>query len=59
MYHRFDLNDKIDKLGRNYQRNAAKVSICCGVITSPKVVLFDEPMIGLDPKAIKELKKLL
>jgi ABC-2 type transport system ATP-binding protein len=22
------------------------------------VVLFDEPMIGLDPKAIKELKKL-
>ncbi len=34
-----------------------KVSICAALITNPKVILFDEPMIGLDPKAIKELKK--
>ena len=36
-----------------------KVSIICGLITNPKLVLFDEPMIGLDPKAIKELKNLI
>ena len=25
----------------------------------PKVILFDEPMVGLDPKAIKELKEVI
>lgn len=59
LFQRFDLSDKTDKLGRELSKGMQqKVSICCGVITSPKVILFDEPMIGLDPKAIKELKKL-
>jgi ABC-type multidrug transport system ATPase subunit len=34
-----------------------KVSICCALIVNPKIILFDEPLVGLDPKAIKELKK--
>jgi ABC-2 type transport system ATP-binding protein len=56
---RFDLDDKADKLGKELSKGMQqKLSICCGVITRPRVVLFDEPMIGLDPKAIKELKKL-
>ncbi len=36
-----------------------KVSICCALITNPSVLLVDEPMIGLDPKAIKTMKELL
>ena len=28
------------------------------MLIEPKVIFFDEPMIGLDPKAIKELKKV-
>ncbi len=35
-----------------------KLSICCGLLPRPKLILFDEPMIGLDPHAIKELKLL-
>lgn len=59
LFERFDLSDKTDKLGKELSKGMQqKVSICCGVITRPKVILFDEPMIGLDPKAIKELKKL-
>lgn len=59
LFERFDLSDKTDKLGKELSRGMQqKVSICCGVITRPRVILFDEPMIGLDPKAIKELKKL-
>ncbi|HHU78926.1 MAG: ABC transporter ATP-binding protein [Caldicoprobacterales bacterium] len=59
LFDRFDLSDKREKLGRELSKGMQqKVSICCGVITMPKVILFDEPMIGLDPKAIKELKKL-
>lgn len=55
---RFDLTDKRDKLGKELSKGMMqKVSICCALITDPKVVLFDEPLVGLDPKAIKELKK--
>ncbi|KGM95183.1 ABC transporter ATP-binding protein [Clostridium novyi A str. 4552] len=56
---RFDLYDKKDKLGKELSKGMQqKASICCGLLTEPKVILFDEPMIGLDPKAIKELKKV-
>ena len=56
---KFDLNDKRNKLGKELSKGMMqKVSICCALITQPKVLLFDEPLIGLDPKAIKELKKL-
>ena len=36
-----------------------KISICCALLIEPKVVLFDEPFVGLDPHAIKELKAML
>lgn len=59
LLNRFDLWDKKDKLGKELSKGMQqKVSVCCGLITNPKVILFDEPMIGLDPKAIKELKKI-
>lgn len=54
---RFDLADKKDKVGKELSKGMQqKVSICCALITKPDMVMFDEPMIGLDPKAIKELK---
>ena len=36
-----------------------KVSICCALAIKPKVILLDEPMVGLDPAAIKELKQVV
>ena len=54
---RFDLDDKKEKLGKELSKGMQqKVSICCALLTGPKVIMFDEPMIGLDPRAIKELK---
>lgn len=57
---RFDLADKSTKFGDELSKGMQqKLSICCGLLPRPKLVLFDEPMIGLDPHAIKELKLLL
>lgn len=56
----FDLSDKTEKFGSELSKGMQqKLSICCALITRPKLILFDEPMIGLDPKAIKKLKDIM
>ena len=57
---RFELDDKKKKFGDELSKGMQqKLSICCGLLPKPKLILFDEPMIGLDLHAIKELKSLL
>ena len=57
---RFELTDKKKKFGDELSKGMQqKVSICCGLLPKPKLVLFDEPMVGLDPHAIKELKLIM
>lgn len=57
---RLELTDKRDKLGKELSKGMQqKISICCAMLIEPKVVLFDEPLVGLDPHAIKELKAML
>ncbi len=54
---RFELADKKDRLGKELSKGMQqKVSICCALLPRPEVIIFDEPMVGLDPHAIKELK---
>ncbi len=57
---RFELNDKKSKLGQELSKGMQqKVSICCALLPRPKAVIFDEPFVGLDPHAIRELKLLI
>lgn len=54
---RFELSDKRGKFGDELSKGMKqKLSVCCGLITKPRLIIFDEPMIGLDPHVIKELK---
>ena len=56
----FELTDKSSKLGMELSKGMQqKISICCALLINPRVVLFDEPLVGLDPHAIKELKRIL
>ncbi len=60
LFRRLELDDKKNKLGSELSKGMQqKISICCGLLPSPKVLLFDEPLVGLDPHAIKELKNML
>jgi len=56
---RFELDDKQNKLAKELSKGMQqKVSICCAVLTQPRAIIFDEPLVGLDPHAIRELKNL-
>ncbi|MBO4407341.1 MAG: ABC transporter ATP-binding protein [Clostridia bacterium] len=54
---RFELSDKKKKFGDELSKGMQqKLNVCLGLLPEPKLILMDEPMIGLDPHAIKELK---
>ena len=57
---RFELDDKRKKLGQELSKGMQqKVSISCALLPRPRAVIFDEPFVGLDPHAIRELKALM
>jgi ABC-type multidrug transport system ATPase subunit len=57
---RFDLLDKKNKLGKELSKGMQqKVSVCCALLPEPKMVVLDEPLVGLDPHGIRELKAVI
>jgi ABC-type multidrug transport system ATPase subunit len=56
---RFELTDKKKKFGDELSKGMQqKLNICLGLLPQPEVLLLDEPMIGLDPHAIRQLKNI-
>lgn len=56
----FEIWDKKDEFVKALSKGMRqKLSLCCGVISNAQIVFLDEPMVGLDPKAIKNLKDLI
>lgn len=57
---KFELADKKKKFGDELSKGMQqKLNLCLGLLPDPKIILFDEPMIGLDPHAIKVLKEMI
>jgi ABC-type multidrug transport system ATPase subunit len=57
---RFELDDKKMKLGKELSKGMQqKVSVCCALLPQPKAVIMDEPLVGLDPHGIRELKAVI
>lgn len=60
LFEKFELTDKKKKFGDELSKGMQqKLNICLGLLPEPSVLLLDEPMIGLDPHAIKELKAMI
>lgn len=54
----FELTDKLNVPIQNLSLGMRqKLAICCAYLTSPKVIIFDEPLTGLDPKGIQVIQK--
>ena len=52
-----EIADKADKLPGELSRGMKqKLAIVCGLLHSPKVIFFDEPLTGLDPIGIRRMK---
>ena len=52
-----ELGDKVDALPGELSRGMKqKLVIACGLLHSPRVIFFDEPLTGLDPLGIRRMK---
>jgi ABC-2 type transport system ATP-binding protein len=57
---RFELTDKRDALGSALSKGMKqKTLIAATLIADPPVLLFDEPMVGLDPAGQRELREVI
>jgi ABC-2 type transport system ATP-binding protein len=57
---RLELTERRDKIPAQLSRGMRqKLAIACALLHRPKVLLFDEPLTGLDPAGIRRMKETL
>jgi ABC-2 type transport system ATP-binding protein len=49
-------NDLVNSLSKGMKQ---KLTICCALLHDPKILLLDEPLIGIDPRGARTLKDIL
>ncbi len=60
LFQRFELDDKTAKLGKELSKGMQqKLSVCCALLPQPQAVILDEPLVGLDPHGIREIKSMI
>jgi ABC-type multidrug transport system ATPase subunit len=57
---RFEMDDKRAKLGKELSKGMQqKASVCCALLPRPKAIILDEPLVGLDPHGMREIKAII
>jgi ABC-2 type transport system ATP-binding protein len=60
LFDELELRGKEDSLPGTLSRGMKqKLAIACGLIHEPRAILFDEPLTGLDPVAIRRIKETI
>jgi len=53
-----ELADKKDEIASNLSRGMLqKLSLACAFVREPRVIILDEPLTGLDPRGIRNIKE--
>ena len=56
----FELYEKKDDLVNSLSKGMKqKLTICCALVHDPRIILLDEPLIGIDPRGARTLKDIL
>jgi ABC-2 type transport system ATP-binding protein len=60
LFDRLDLTEKLDAFPSDLSKGMRqRLGLICCLLPAPKVILFDEPMTGLDPKGIRTLNDII
>jgi ABC-2 type transport system ATP-binding protein len=55
-----EMSDKQDMLPSELSRGMKqKLAIACGLLHRPEIIIFDEPLTGLDPGGIRRMKEVM
>ena len=56
----FEIDDKLNDIIESYSHGMKqKIALICALVHEPKVLIMDEPFVGLDPKAVFDVKEIM
>ena len=56
----FEIDDKLNDILESYSHGMKqKIALICALVHNPKVLVMDEPFVGLDPKAVFDVKEIM
>lgn len=59
LFERLDMNDYVDELSESYSHGMKQRAVlAAALLHEPRVLVVDEPMVGLDPRTVRTVKEM-